>query len=72
MMKSIISDIDSPKEEVLQRISDVINCGTLVEETVYGNTTILMYVLGKYNYYITLVHGALVAFELVGVYCFKF
>lgn len=71
-MKSIISDIVAPKEQVLQRISDVIECGILVEEAVCGNTTIRRYVLGEYNYYITLVHGELVAFEFVGVYCFKF
>lgn len=71
-MKSIISSHEAPKNQVLQRMNDVIDAGTLVEESVIGNTIVMRYVLGDYNYYITYVNGVIVTFELFNVYCFKF
>ena len=71
-MKSIISNHEARKEEVLQRIDDVVLFGDLVDFVQVGSATIVVYMLGNNKYNITLVNGSVVLFELENVYCFKF
>ena len=71
-MKSIISNHEARKEEVLQRIDDVVLFGDLVDFVQVGSATIVVYMLGNNKYNITLVNGCVVLFELESVYCFKF
>ena len=71
-MKSIISNHEARKEEVLQRIDDVVLFGDLVDFVQVGSATIAVYMLGNNKYNITLVNGSVVLFELESVYCFKF
>ena len=71
-MKSIISNHEARKEEVLQRIDDVVLSGDLVDFVNVGSVTIAVYVLGNYKYNITFVNGIVLTFELENVYCFKF
>ena len=70
-MKSIISNHEARKEEVLQRIDHVVSSGDLVDFVQVGVVTIAVYELGnKYN--ITFVNGSVLTFELENIYCFKF
>ena len=71
-MKSIISNHEARKEEVLQRIDDVVLFGDLVDFVQVGSATIVVYMLGNNKYNITIVNGSVVLFELENVYCFKF
>lgn len=71
-MKSIISSHKASEEEVLSRVNDVINCGTLISKLEKRGVTIERYEFGSLVYYVTYVHGVLVSFELAGIYCFKF
>ena len=71
-MKSIISNHEARKEEVLQRIDDVVLFGDLVDFVQVGSATIAVYVLGNNKYNITFVNGSVVLFELENIYCFKF
>lgn len=70
-MKSIISNHTATKNEILTRMTDVINCGVLVKTDKMGNTRILKYELGgKLTYFITFLHDKVVSFELENVYLF--
>lgn len=71
-MKSIISSHKASEEEVLSRVNDVINCGTLTSKLETRGVTIERYEFGSLVYYVTYVHDVLVSFELAGIYCFKF
>ena len=71
-MKSIISNHEARKEEVLQRIDDVVLFGDLVDFVEVGSALITVYVWGNNKYNITFVNGSVVLFELENVYCFKF
>lgn len=71
-MKSIISSHEATKEEVMTRVNDVINCGTLTSRLEAREVKIERYELGSLVYYVTYVHDVLVTFELAGIYCFKF
>ena len=71
-MKSIISRHKATEEEVLTRVNDVINCGTLTSKLESRGVTIERYEFGSLVYYVTYVHDVLVTFELAGIYCFKF
>ena len=71
-MKSIISNHEVPKEEVLQRIDFVVLHGDLVNFVQVGSSTIAVYVLGDNKYNITFVNGSVLTFELENIYCFKF
>ena len=71
-MKSVISNHEARKEEVLQRIDDVVLCGDLVDFVEVGSALITVYMLGNNKYNITFVNGSVVLFELENVYCFKF
>ena len=71
-MKSIISNHEARKEEVLQCIDDVVLCGDLVDFVEVGSALIAVYMLGNNKYNITFVNGSVVLFELENVYCFKF
>lgn len=71
-MKSIISNHEATKEQVLTRVDDVINCGTLTNKLEICGLTIERYEFGSSGYYVTYVHDVLVSFELAGIYCFKF
>ena len=71
-MKSIISNHEARKEEVLQRIDDVVLCGDLVDFVEVDSALITVYMLGNNKYNITFVNGSVVLFELENVYCFKF
>ena len=70
MLKSLISNHTSTREEVLQRAQDVISCGTPIFGTNVGHTTITEISLGNNLYVITMVKSEIVSLELVGVYCF--
>lgn len=71
-MKSIISRHKATEEEVLTRVNDVINCGTLTSKLETRGVTIERYEFGSLVYYVTYVYDVLVTFELAGIYCFKF
>ena len=71
-MRSVISNHVATKEQVLQRINDVLMCGTLLCHVEGGRTEIKECCLGRYKYIITYINGSIVAFELENVYCFKF
>ena len=71
-MKSIISNHEATKEEILKRVDDVVLCGDLVDFVNNGSVTNAVYVLGDYKYNITFVNGIVLTFELENVYCFKF
>ena len=71
-MKSIISNHEASKEEVLQRIDDVALSGDLVDFMNVGVVSIAVYVVGDYKYNITFVNEYVLTFELENVYCFKF
>ena len=71
-MKSIISSHEATKEEVMTRVNDVINCGTLTHKLDIRGVTIERYELGGWAYYVIYILSVLVSFELCGIYCFKF
>lgn len=71
-MRSVISNHVATKEQVLQRINDVLMCGKLFRHVESGHIEIKEYYLGRYKYIITYINGSIVAFELENVYCFKF
>ena len=71
-MKSVISNHETPKESVLERIDDVVLCGDLVDFVQVGSATTAVYMLGDNKYNITFVNGSVLLFELENVYCFKF
>lgn len=71
-MKSIISNHEATKDEVLTRVNYVINCGNLTHKLDIRGVTIERYELGVLAYNVVYVHSVLVSFELCGIYCFKF
>lgn len=71
-MRSVISNHVATKEQVLQRINDVLTCGKLLCHVESGHAEIKECCLGRYKYIITYINGSIVAFELENVYCFKF
>ena len=71
-MKSIISSHEATKEQVLTRVDDVINCGTLTHKLDIRGVTIERYEFGGLVYNVIYIHSVLVSFELCDIYCFKF
>ena len=71
-MKSVISSHEATKDQVVTRVNDVINCGTLTRKIDHYGVTIERYEFGSLVYIVTYVHSVLVSFELAGIYCFKF
>lgn len=72
MMKSIISEHNTTREQIETRLNDVINCANLTRKLDHYGVTIERYEFGSLVYIVTYVHSVVVSFELVGVYCFKF
>ena len=71
-MKSIISNHEAPKEEVLRRIHFVVLHGDLNYYVEIGSLRIVTCVLGDNKYNISYLNESVLTFELENVYCFKF
>ena len=71
-MKSVISNHEATKEEVLQRIHFVVLHGDLIYYVEVGSLRIVTCVLGDKKYNISYLNDSVLMFELENVYCFKF
>ena len=71
-MKSIISNHEASKEEVLRRVNEVMVCGSVCYFREFGNLIIVSYKLGNNKYIITGINENVLTFELENVYFFKF
>ena len=71
-MKSVISNHEASKEEVLRRINFVVLHGDLNYYVEIGGLRIVTCVLGDNKYNISYLNESVLTFELENVYCFKF
>ena len=71
-MKSVISNHEASKEEVLRRINFVVLHGDLNSYVEIGSLRIVTCVLGDNKYNISYLNESVLTFELENVYCFKF
>ena len=71
-MKSLISNHETPKEAILQRIDTVTSSAYLSEIIEMGCLEVMVYLLGNLKYNITYINGSVLTFELENIYCFKF